>query len=176
MLRPSHPARGADRESSRTWCGMRWTRRCWQTNSTCAYGEAVWSWRAYAGAKFARSFALTTVANAGSPRRARNKPSNHRAGKAGYLGCYLWSTRLAQLFLRGGPGYQPVPGLPCALPISRAKLPQSLGRERAAGRSLMSRRWCRWSCPRRRASSIPEASQLGLRRLWNTGSSGQAGR
>ena len=123
-----------------------------------------------------KGFALTTVANAGSPRRARNKPSNHRAGKAGYLGCYLWSTRLAQLFLRGGPGYQPVPGLPCALPISRAKLPQSLGRERAAGRSLMSRRWCRWSCPRRRASSIPEASQLGLRRLWNTGSSGQAGR
>jgi hypothetical protein len=42
-----------------------------------ADGEVVWSWRAHAGAKWSRSskgFAEMTVANAGSPGRARYKP------------------------------------------------------------------------------------------------------
>ena len=44
-VRPSHPMRGADRESSRTRGGMRWTRELRLTSVTDADGEDVWSWR-----------------------------------------------------------------------------------------------------------------------------------
>ena len=49
---------------------------CRQASGWRADGEVVWFWRAHAGAKFARSFkcfAPMTVANAGSPGRARSK-------------------------------------------------------------------------------------------------------
>jgi hypothetical protein len=36
--------RGASR-SSRTWCGMRWTRMCLLTSGMDADGKGVWSWR-----------------------------------------------------------------------------------------------------------------------------------
>ena len=55
IIRPSHPMRGADRESSRTRGGMRWTRKLRLTSATRADGEGVWSWRLDAGAKFAGS-------------------------------------------------------------------------------------------------------------------------
>jgi hypothetical protein len=44
-IRPSHPIRGADRESSRTRGGMRSTRRLRLTSAADADGEIVWSWR-----------------------------------------------------------------------------------------------------------------------------------
>jgi hypothetical protein len=54
-----------------------------------ADGQAVWSWRPDAGAKFperARTLGGDGGKKARSPRRARSKPSNHRAGKAGCSG------------------------------------------------------------------------------------------
>jgi len=72
----SAPMRGAH-ASSRTWSGMRWTRGCWRRAALVADDEIVWSWRAKARAKFLRDSkgcAWTTVARAGSPRRARHKP------------------------------------------------------------------------------------------------------
>jgi len=78
MIDCSHsaPTQGAyrDRHERGAECGGRGS--CRQTSGTNADGEAVWSWRALAGAKFARSskgFAPMTVAIAGSPGRARNK-------------------------------------------------------------------------------------------------------
>jgi hypothetical protein len=55
------------------------------TNAVVADGEAVWSWRPDAGVKFLRSKLLGDDGGkkARSPGRARNKPVNHRAGKAG---------------------------------------------------------------------------------------------
>ena len=47
---PPHQ-RGVSR-SSRTWGGMRWTRSRRQTTDAGADGQAVWSWRSEAGAKF----------------------------------------------------------------------------------------------------------------------------
>src|ERR1700731_1434987 len=64
---------------------MRWTRRRRMTNAVVADGEAVWSWRPDAGVKFLRSKLLGDDGGkkARSPGRARNKPVNHCAGKAG---------------------------------------------------------------------------------------------
>src|SRR5271165_446377 len=69
------PTRGAY-ASSRTWSGMRWTGMCRETSGPFADGEVVWSWRAHAGAKLSqdsKGLVRATVANAGSPGRARNK-------------------------------------------------------------------------------------------------------
>src|SRR6202011_3831665 len=82
--RVSPDERGGSR-SSRTRGGMRWTRRRRMTNAVVADGEAVWSWRPDAGVKFSRKKLLggDGAKKARSPGRARNKPVNHRAGKAG---------------------------------------------------------------------------------------------
>jgi hypothetical protein len=44
--------RGVSRPS-RAWGGMRWTWRWHRTDGRAADGEAVWSWRPWAGAKSA---------------------------------------------------------------------------------------------------------------------------
>jgi len=50
-----HPASpgGAYRDRHERWAGMRWTRAARKTSAMLADGEAVWSWRPDAGAKFA---------------------------------------------------------------------------------------------------------------------------
>jgi hypothetical protein len=61
----------------------------WFSHKAFADGQAVWSWRPDAGAKLAKTptrFASDGGKRARSPRRARSKPSNHRAGKAGCSG------------------------------------------------------------------------------------------
>ncbi len=64
-----------------------------------------------------------------SPGRARSKPSNHCAGKAGYFRLSLWFLPRA-FFTHGGHGYQSIPGLPCALSIARVFASARLGRHR----------------------------------------------
>ena len=49
------PIRGAYRDRHGRWAGMRWTRSRQQTTDAGADGQAVWSWRSEAGAKFLRS-------------------------------------------------------------------------------------------------------------------------
>ena len=69
-----------------TWCGMRWTWTCRLTSGTNADGEVVWSWRAHAGAKFSDAFKAEprmTVANAGSPGRARISCKTTAQGRPG---------------------------------------------------------------------------------------------
>ena len=66
------PMKGRTRRHERgAECGGRG--RADRRTARSADGKVVWSWRAHAGAKSARSskgFARVTVANAGSPRRA----------------------------------------------------------------------------------------------------------
>ena len=65
-----------------------------------------------------------------SPGRARSKPSNHCAGKAGCVRLNLWFLPRAY-FTHGGHGYQSIPGLPCALSfLRRVFAPARLGRRR----------------------------------------------
>jgi hypothetical protein len=59
--------------------------------------------------------------NVRSPGRARSKPSNHCAGKAGYLRLSLWFLPRA-FSTHGGHGYQSIPGLPCALSLWRGTI------------------------------------------------------
>jgi hypothetical protein len=70
-----------------------------------ADGQAVWSWRPDAGAKFLqramRASGVTVARKPGSPRRARSTPSNHRAGKAGCSRLSLWFLPRAFLSARG---------------------------------------------------------------------------
>jgi hypothetical protein len=54
-LRRSAPTQGAYRDRHDTRRGMRWTWMGRETSGIIADGEVVWSWRAHAGAKFARS-------------------------------------------------------------------------------------------------------------------------
>jgi hypothetical protein len=86
-----------------------------------ADGQAVWSWRPDAGAKswsVQRALWGDGGKRARSPGRARSKPSNHRAGKAGCFRLSLWFLPRA-FFSHGGRGYQSIPGLPCALSLFR---------------------------------------------------------
>ena len=56
---------------------MRWTRARRQTTDAGADGQAVWSWRSEAGAKFARvqrALRVTVATKQRSPGRARNTP------------------------------------------------------------------------------------------------------
>ena len=67
--------------------GMRWTRRCRQTNDIGADGEVVWSWRPLAGAKLATMLLHraddgdSNVMDTGES--AKQAVKTNRAGKAG---------------------------------------------------------------------------------------------
>ena len=82
-----------------------------------ADGEVVWSWRRDPGATSVEAIPPATGARkAASPGRARNKPSNHCAGKVGMSWLYLSnpcasSTTPLHTVLR----VPPAPDLPCAL-------------------------------------------------------------
>jgi len=59
-------------------------------NAQLAYGEVVWSWRRDPGVKLRRVLRRGDGGKRGrSPGRARRKPSNHCAGKAGMSRLYL---------------------------------------------------------------------------------------
>jgi hypothetical protein len=69
-----------------------------------ADGQAVWFWRSDAGVKLVKT--LPRLRGDGgnqawSPGRARSKPSNHRAGKAGCFRLSLWFLPRAFLSARG---------------------------------------------------------------------------
>ena len=74
------------------WRGLQWT--LWRQagfgtpGETCtADGEVVWSWRRDPGVKpRGKSHAGDGGKRGRSPGRARKKPSNHCAGKAGMTG------------------------------------------------------------------------------------------
>src|SRR6185437_14741842 len=71
---------------------------------------------------------------AGSPGRARSKPSNHCAGEAGVIRRHLRSSRFRAIFRAGATGVWRTPGLPCALDLSREKVFEiTPGADRAAG-------------------------------------------
>ena len=98
---------------------MRWT---WQhqallrkTNDADADGEIVWSWRPDAGAKFAGWMLSHHAGDGGKQARLTGessyKPQNHRAGKAGLSGSYLWFLPRA-FFTHGGHGCERHPAFP----------------------------------------------------------------
>jgi len=101
-----------------------------RTSDVVAYGKTVWSWCPLLASSFAKARdarpGSTSAANSrsdggktnSSPRRARHKPSNHCAGKAGLSRRHLWLFLLCilcNLCRTGGHGCRPAPGLPCAL-------------------------------------------------------------
>ena len=133
------------RTSSRTRVRMRWTRAAsareaiagrddrerWAsrvTNGAGAYGKSVWSWLSLLQSSFRGDASAqpglfvspireaTEARTNSSPGRARHKPSNHCAGKAGLsrLPCVSPVHCLRNVQHRGH-GRQPAPGLPCAL-------------------------------------------------------------
>jgi hypothetical protein len=67
----------------------------------------------------------------GTPRRARDTPSNHCAGNAGCFGVPVVTA--ACFFVAGGPWVRPAPGIPCALFIQK-------GRERCITRAFRAAR------------------------------------
>ena len=94
-----------------------------------ADGEVVWSWRAHAGAKFSRRVMLAkmTVANAGSPGRARiSRKPLRREGRLSPPVPVV--TRARANFFCAGPRVQRPPGLPCALCLWRVMHDARLGR------------------------------------------------
>jgi len=109
---------------------------CRKTCGAFADGEVVWSWRAHAGAKLSqcsKGFAKATVANAGSPRRARISRKTTAQGRPVITACTCGHRALAQISLRGGSGCMRPPGLPCALRLSGGTTTmQSSGAKRAA--------------------------------------------
>jgi hypothetical protein len=126
----SDVARERNRRAAKAVSDSFWRR----TSSVAAYGKTVWSWHpllvsSFAKAKAARpgsSFAANSRSDGGktnsSPRRARHKPSNHCAGKAGCSPLDLYArvrTSLCKLHTR--PRVQRAPGLPCALSSWRGK-------------------------------------------------------
>jgi hypothetical protein len=129
----THPAscRGAYASSRYVECGLRWTRKRRKTSGACADGEVVWSWRSDAGAKFVKT--LTRLTGDGgnqawSPRRARRTPLKPFAqGRPGHPAEPVVLPRA--FLLHADHGYQPIPGLPCALSLLRRDtLAASLGR------------------------------------------------
>jgi hypothetical protein len=79
-----------------------------------ADGEIVWSWRAHAGAKLSRMICEATVANAGSPRRARISRKPLR-GEGRLSPPVPVVHALAQIFFAREPRVQRPPGLPSTL-------------------------------------------------------------
>jgi len=129
---PPH-RRGTYASSRYVECGERWPRgvaalcQRVRTNDRRADGQAVWSWRPDAGVKFAMMCSHRADdggKRARSPGRARSKPSNHRAGRAGLSRLNLWDDRVLSCTQ---PRVRPAPGLPCALSFSRAGLSHHSG-------------------------------------------------
>jgi len=87
-------------------------------NASRADGEIVWSWRRDPGVYPPRPCGDGNGDNKGrSPGRARNKPPNHCAGKAGMSWLYLWFNPCAFYHYPSHTGLraQSAPGFPCAL-------------------------------------------------------------
>jgi hypothetical protein len=111
---------------------MRWTRVRQQTTDARADGQAVWSWRPDAGAKFAK--AITSLASDGgkkarSPGRARNKPLKPTAqGRPGILGYTCGSA--ACFFVARGP-WVPAGARPSLRPLfNERQAAAKLGRDK----------------------------------------------
>jgi hypothetical protein len=91
---------------------------CARRAQAAADGEVVWSWRPKAGAKLAKT--LSRLADDGGNKvwftgeSAKDTVKTNRAGKAGISG-YTCGSCPVHFFTHGGHGYQPIPGLPCAL-------------------------------------------------------------
>jgi hypothetical protein len=101
------------RHERRAECGGRGV--CLMTCGTRADGEVVWSWRAHAGAKSARSskgFARVTVANAGSPRRAPISRKTTAQGKPVVTSCTCGFRARANYLCAGAPGACGHPAFP----------------------------------------------------------------
>src|SRR3954453_20125662 len=101
----------------------------WQTDGAEAYGKSVWFWhpwlvsnrrrfsQAQPGSQN-RQFADDGGKRNSSPGRARHKPSNHCAGKAGCSPLDLYArVRTSSCTLHTRPRVQRAPGLPCALSL-----------------------------------------------------------
>ena len=96
---------------------MRWTRARRQTTDAGADGQAVWSWRSEAGAKLARvqrALRVTVATKRWSPGRARSTLLKPLRGEGRVFSAEPVVLPRAFL-LHADHGYQPVPGLPCAL-------------------------------------------------------------
>jgi len=166
---PPH-RRGAFARRHDTWSagsgGRRYV-RCIRAETTgaAAYGEVVWSWPPGAEAERRRVSRVgrDTGAREPVPGESTYKPSNHRAGKAGYLAEPVVLPRA--FLLHADRGYQSIPGLPCALCSRRVVKMQSSGnscRENAIVCAALLRRHCE---ERKRRSNPESLRDSGLLRF-----------
>ena len=164
------PARGAN-ASSRSWGGMRWTRksshdgrRRMRTAKSCGPG-APWL------APSRRSNPQATVTKKSwTPGRARNTPEHHCAGKAGCRGVPVVTNSCGSSLPTRGYGCEQRTRFPCALLISRDMIFASLGRDRAAGM----RSHTLPSCPAQAGHPVFRRRREQARPFWNAGSAGPA--
>jgi hypothetical protein len=153
--------RGVSR-SSRTWCGMRWTRRCWRraastrTAKSCGPGAPMQA----LSPREAESFAKATVAIAGSPRRARISRKPLRGEGRSVSACTCGSRARANFFCAGAPGAAAT--RPSLHPLlSRAVSFSKTRAKRAAGTQMhVSHRHCPQSY-NNPASSRPSEARAG---------------
>jgi hypothetical protein len=161
MVRPSHPVRGADRESSRTRCGMRWTRACvgaqgnrearsrWdsfseeaarderremRTAKSCGPGAPMQapSWR-----RCFSSAPMTVAIKLVHRGEYEVSRKTIRAGKAGSLGCTC-GQRPAHFFRAGAAGASRHPAFPAPSPIDEGtKCRKTSGARRRGTRAFV---------------------------------------
>ena len=117
--------------------GMRWTRSDCKTCNADPYGKSVWSWHPWAGAKSCKIatsafsgrravFCKATVTKRSwTPRRARHKRSNHRAGNVDVSASSAVTTLVCFLHCTRGCGCSETPGIPCALLFEGASMQDS---------------------------------------------------
>ena len=168
-LFPCRPVstRGADRASSRTRDGMRWTqaasgakrvRRAGfpvsghgaQDDRRCSVRQNRVVLAPVAGVKLPvanliQPDRLSHQAGSdggkrnSSPGRARHKPSNHCAGNAGVLRLYLYArVRTSSCTLHTRPRVQQAPGIPCSLSFEGKEFQQTSGAMRRENADIAS--------------------------------------
>jgi len=141
VVAPSHPRGAAHRQEC---CGgMRWTLVLRLTRATTADGQAVWSWRPDAGAKFRGDDPRGDGGKrARSPGRARSSRKTIAQGKPGCFRLHLWSYPRASTHLLGAHGCDRHPAFPAPSAQERAERTARLGQNMSRECERMTHQAC----------------------------------
>ena len=141
--------------------------------TSAAYGEVVWSWRRDPGVNPAGLCRRGNGDNKGrSPGRARSKPSNHRAGKAGIVSAELVVTTLVCFSLSAREAAGAVSARLSLRPLldKRDNEFAKLGRKRAAGMKTCVSTRAKIQCTLRHIFAASVNREPDHRKAWVNGS------
>jgi hypothetical protein len=125
MLRP---IRGTFRDRHERWVRRAMGVRPHETSAASTYGKIVWSCHPDAGDKPADDRLATVATKPGSPGRARDKPSNHRAGNVGCFGVPVVTNSRDYLVTREAAGAFDAPAFPAPSIFRRVNICKSPAR------------------------------------------------